>query len=230
MTDDLDELGGGDVGEGERGGVERVDGGADEYACDVDGCGRTFESAASLGMHRWAAHKIRGRGRDKKSASGSGGDGRTNEGTPRRNTPPQSQSKRARLVSETATELADLIDSARGRLIADGLTIADTIRRDADRMGEALAGLAGRNLFGLGSLVGALIDNLFGSGGPLSLLTAFGPTLRKTLDARPRREPDELAAMQAEFNRMYEQDGPEVAHAWAIEQGLVVSGGDGAGI
>jgi len=121
-------------------------------------------------------------------------------------------------------ELADLADSLRGRAESDGLTIADTIRRDANRMGDALAGLADRSMFGF---LGLIIDALFGAGGPLSLVTAFGPTARKTIAARPRRELDER---QVEYERIYQDDGPEAAEAWARAQGLQVEdAGAGAG-
>lgn len=206
MTAEDDELGLGL----EEGGVGRDGDGATQHECPE--CGEGFASKSRLGFHRWKEHGVAGARR--RSGKGAGGD----EGKPDRRPSRPSKTRRAQLVSETARELADWIDSLAGRAEPDSLTIADTIRRDADRMGDALAGLAERSLFGF---LGLIIDALFGAGGPLSLVTAFGPTARKTMAARPRHE--DLDDRQAEYERIYQADGSEAAATWARSQGLEVA-------
>jgi hypothetical protein len=197
----------------EAGGTGEDGDGAVEHLCPE--CGQGYATKATLGFHRWKVHGVRGSSRKQKKGGGG-------EGEPRRQREGVSKSRRAQLVSETMRELADLADSLRGRAQVDAATIADTIRRDADRMGDALAGLAERSIFGF---LGPIIDALFGAGGPLSLVTAFGPTVRKTMAAHPRREGGDLAALQAEYERLYVDEGPTVANEWAVQNGLEVAGG-----
>jgi hypothetical protein len=193
--------------------------GASQLECPE--CGQGFATKATLGYHRWREHGVRGSSRRSAAKRKAGGGG---ESEPRRPREGVSKGRRAQLVSETMRELADLADSLRGRALADSATIADTIRRDADRMGDALAGLAERSIFGF---LGPIIDALFGAGGPLSLVTAFGPTVRKTMAARPRREGDDLTALQTEYERIYVEESPAAAAEWAQQQGLEVAGGGG---
>lgn len=205
--------------DGDEGGEDVVGrDGDDQPQHECPECSRGFASKATLGFHRWRVHGVAGSSRKSKEAGSAGG----SEGKPERRPARPSKGRRAQLVSETMRELADLADSLRGRAESDGLTIAGTIRRDADRMGDALAGLAERSMFGF---VGLLIDALFGAGGPLSLVTAFGPTARKTMEARPRRVGD-LDDRQAEYERIYQEEGPEAAETWARSKGLQVEVAD----
>lgn len=207
MSEDLDEL--------ERGGSETPDGGETEHFCPE--CGEGFDSKPKLGLHRFRKHGIRGSSESSQRRRG------TTDKAPRRKTVPAGgQPRRSKLVAATLRELADMSDGIRGRFGDDDATIADTIRRDADKMGEALAALAER----LGVL-GLLIDTLFGAGGPLGLFMAFGPTLRKTMGAgrahREARQQAQLAALQAEYEQVLAESGLEAAQEWAAGHGLEIA-------
>lgn len=211
----------------ERGGVVDVDGGADEYTCPE--CGDTFDSRAKLGLHRFRKHGVRGSSESSRRRASKNGGGK--DPAPKRerssssSSGGNSRSRRSRLVSETLTELADLGDGLRGRFADDGRSIADTIRRDADKMGEALAGLAERGMF---AFLGPIIDAIFGAGGPLSVFVAFGPTLRKTLAAggerRDRRDAARLEQLQLEYERILGEQGFAAAQEWATANGLEIAG------
>lgn len=218
MSNDELELGDDEHGEAKTG---TDDGDRDGDGLSCPECGKTFSSKLLLGSHRFREHGVRGSSKsaDKRRRGTAGKRRRSSSSTP----PDRSaRSKRARMVAETATELADLFEGSTANV--DSLTIAGVIRRDADRMGDTLAALAERSLFGW---LGPVIDNLFGAGGPLSFLRAFGPTARKFLAARPARPADDDAgsvdpALQAEFEARLERDGLEAATAWAQAAGLEV--------
>lgn len=196
----------------------RDDPDADGHVCPE--CGQSFGSKIGLGAHRRAKHGVLGVNASK--------DGRKREGSPRRNEPrPASKSRRATLVEQTLKEVADLIER-RGDNV-DAFTFAEILRRDADKIGSWLAALAERRMF---AGLGPIIDNLFGDGGPLSAITALGPTLRKLLSARPRREHDTgedhpsgltSAQLQAEFERIMHEEGEDKALRWAALNGIEVA-------
>lgn len=192
---------------------------------DTDGhvcpeCGESFGSKIGLGAHRRAKHGVLGINAKKERR----------ERAPRRNDTPRpagSRSKRATLVEQTLKEVADLIER-RGDNV-DAYTFAQILRRDADKIGSWLAALAERRMF---AGLGPIIDNLFGDGGPLSAITALGPTLRKLLSARPRRERDSGedhpsgltgAQLQAEFERIMHEEGEDKALRWAALNGIEVA-------
>lgn len=193
-----------------------ADRGGDGIACPE--CGKVCSNKITLGMHRRSEHGVIGNRKKKSSRSSSSSSSR-----PKRQpaaTDTGRRSKRARLVSETATELADLFERKTENVA--GLTMAEIIRRDADRMGASLAALAERSIFGW---LGPVIDNLFGDGGPLSILRAFGPTARKFVSLRPERAAagdDVDPGLQAEFEARVANDGEDAAYAWAAAQGLEV--------
>lgn len=187
--------------------------GNDGHPCPE--CGEQFDSAVKLGLHRKREHGVEGvnarkrrRGRDAAP--------RDRE-TARPN--PASRSRRGRLVSETLVELANLIER-RGDNV-DDLTFAAILRRDADRIGGWLAALAERRMF---AGLGPIVDNLFGDGGPLSAITALGPTVRKLVASRPRRQPGdgEFDRLAAEYERIVAADGEDAALRWAALNGLEV--------
>lgn len=182
-------------------------------------CGKVCSNKITLGMHRRSEHGIVGNRKKKgKSSSSSSSSKSTRRPSPAADT--GRRSKRARLVSETATELADLFERKVENVAA--LTLAEIIRRDADKMGAALAAVAERSIFGW---LGPLIDNVFGDGGPLSILRAFGPTARKFVSMRPEQPappPDVDPLLQAEFEQRIVTDGEDAAYAWAAQQGLEV--------
>lgn len=216
MSDELDGIDDGD--ELEHGGSEKGDGADTEHFCPE--CGDGFDSKAKLGLHRFRKHGVRGSSDSSKRRRG---------GTDKQPARKTQQSKaagkpqRSRLVATGLKEFADMADGLRGRFALDELSIADTIRRDADKMGEALASLAER--FGF---LGLLIDVLFGPAGPLGLFVAFGPTLRKTVasgrDRRSARDEARLTALQAEYEQVLAEQGVVAAQEWAEHHGLEVAG------
>lgn len=182
-------------------------------------CGKVCSNKITLGMHRRSEHGVIGNRKKKgKSSSSSSSSSRPKRQTAAADT--GRRSKRARLVSETATELADLFERKVENVAA--LSMAEIIRRDADKMGASLAALAERSIFGW---LGPVIDNLFGDGGPLSILRAFGPAARKFVAMRPERAepaPDVDPILQAEFEQRLATDGEDAAYQWAASQGLEV--------
>lgn len=181
-------------------------------------CGKVCSNKITLGMHRRSEHGVIGNRKKKGKSSSSSSSSRPKRQPAASDT--GRRSKRARLVSETATELADLFERKVENVAA--LSMAEIIRRDADKMGASLAALAERSIFGW---LGPVIDNLFGDGGPLSILRAFGPTARKFVSMRPERPappPDADPLLQAEFEQRLATDGEEAAYAWAAAQGLEV--------
>lgn len=209
MTDGGGEL---DAGGG-GGGGERDERDRDGAGHECPECGRSFSTAMGLGLHRSREHGVKGINRRRKESGG-------RDRAPRRTRETHSRSDRSRLVSESITELVDLFQR-RGDNVA-AMSVADVLRRDADKIGDALASLAERQLF---SALGPVIDTLFGAGGPLSFITALGPTFRKLLAGRPPRRhvDDELAQLQAEYERIYTHEGPERALTWAALNGLEVT-------
>lgn len=209
IDDDADEL--------EHGGSEKGDGAGTEHFCPE--CGDGFDSKAKLGLHRFRKHGVRGSSDSSKRRRGG------TDKTPARKQQPKAAGRpqRARLVETGLKEFADMADGLRGRFALDDLSIADTIRRDADKMGEALASLAER--FGF---LGLLIDVVFGPAGPLGLFVAFGPTLRKTVasgrDRRSARDEARLNALQAEYEQVLAEQGVVAAQEWAEHHGLEVAG------
>lgn len=189
-------------------------GASDSDGVECPDCGLTFDNKIKLGIHRAKEHGIEGINKRKRGRSS--GDRDAAPERPHRPSP-QTKTKRARLVSETLVELADLLER-RGDNV-DALTVAGVIRRDADKIGNALAGLAERRMF---APFGPIIDALFGDGGPLSFITALGPTFRKLIAARPHRAPDESAQIQAEFERLVADQGEDYALRWAALNGIEV--------
>ncbi len=144
-------------------------------------CGKRFKRAMHRGLHRRKAHGILGSSAKRERAPSRGGARRSRQSSPASDlggsTPGSTggESRRRKAIKDTLFELADLADSLMGRrgpMIDD--TLPGIVRRDADRQAAAIAGLASRF-----EPLGTLIDVVFGSGGPLSFLLAFGPTVRK---------------------------------------------------
>ena len=217
MSDDLAGI------DDDDGALAELDDGRRSDDADRDGaglecpeCGKVCSNKITLGMHRRSEHGVIGNRKKKGKSSSS-------SSKPKRQPAAADtgrRSKRARLVSETATELADLFERKVENVAA--LSLAEIIRRDADKMGASLAALAERSIFGW---LGPVIDNLFGDGGPLSILRAFGPTARKFVSMRPERPeppPDADPLLQAEFEQRLANDGEDAAYQWAASQGLEV--------
>lgn len=115
---------------------------ANKHVCDVEGCGRSFKLAAHLANHKRSAHGI---GVSKPVDGAGGGEGR--------------QARRRKDIRETIVEFVAFADEMRGRSDGDAATFADTIRRDADKIADALAAWCER-LSPLGSLVDAFAHGL----------------------------------------------------------------------
>lgn len=117
------------------------------------------------------------------------------------------QAERKRNVKETLLETAELLDALRGRTEdQEAESLVEIVRRDADRMAETLASMADR--FDPAAFV---VDHLFGAGGPLSILTSFGPFLRSLIvQAREirARQVAEWEAMQEEQPLVYPFEPP----------------------
>lgn len=131
--------------------------------CEAAGNHVTFASPLNLGAHRRMAHGVAGKGRGKSGGSKR----RTSTST---NPPKGSRVERRRkAVAETLRELVEFRDAARGDAFAgEPEHLADVIRRDADRIAQAVAWIAERvNPLGHG------IDLLLGHGGPVTVLRGF---------------------------------------------------------
>ena len=209
--------------------ADLFDGGSDDDAEPTSGhacpeCGQEFANRVRLGMHRRAEHGILG-----KNASAAAGKGKRHA-SPRRPAgaaAAASRSSRSRKISESLTELVDLFERRTDNI--DAHTLAEIIRRDADKIGEALAALADRRMF---APLGTAIDLLFGTGGPLSFLTALGPTVRKLLAGRTQARAERRAAaeheraeadrLEAEYQAVLRDEGPDAARHWAATRGLQV--------
>ena len=91
---------------------------------------------------------------------------------PRKQAPVMSAKLEARgqKIAETIREISGWI---RRHAPQEELGFADTIERDATKIGGALASLGNRF-----KLVGRTMDLLFGEGGPLSILVALSPSIR----------------------------------------------------
>lgn len=171
-------------------------------------CGASFSRASALGLHRFRTHGIKGARRDRTNSR--------KDGAPRRPPAPGRGGNlegRKRLVRETIVELLDTRRAIAEGLDTDELGVADTIRRDADLIAGALAGLAERVDF-----LGVAIDRLLGVGGPLSFVRAFGPTLRKMIVSRRAAAVDrdqQQAAVDAEYGRILSEQGQEAADLFA---------------
>jgi hypothetical protein len=109
--------------------------------------------------------------------AGDGGKG-TDKGKPKRGPgrPPKRMPapELERRIPESLAEVADWLDG--GAVDVEVNTLADLIRRDAEKMAEVAAALAQRV-----SPVAWLVERLVGKAGPLSALRAFGPTVRRVL-------------------------------------------------
>jgi hypothetical protein len=152
-------------------------------------CGKRFKRAMHRGLHRRKAHGILGSAK-KDRAPSRGGARRSRSSSPASDlggSQPGStggESRRRKAIKDTLFELADLADSVMGRRgLAIDTTLPEIVRRDADRQAAAIAGLASRF-----EPLGVLIDVVFGAGGPLSFLLAFGPTLRKLRQLATQRQ------------------------------------------
>lgn len=209
MSDELNELD--DVDEDEptgKPGSDDVDAG---FVCPE--CERVFDSALKLGAHRKGSHGVAGTSKDRRN--------RKRAASPRRDRPNNTggSSDRARKVSETLRELVDLFE--RNGTNVEGLTLAAVIRRDADKIGEALAALAERRMF---APLGAAIDTMFGAGGPLSFITALGPTLRKVVAGRPQRltgnDSNGAVDLQQQYDSLLAEHGVDYANRWAALNGI----------
>ena len=104
-----------------------------------------------------------------------------------------SSSKRKQQARETILELVELADGIRGRGNGQPEDLADIARRDADRMADAIAAVSVRV-----PPFGMILDRVLGAGGPLSILLAFGPFVRKLLE-RMRQIKQERDRVANEF-------------------------------
>ncbi|MDE2233871.1 MAG: hypothetical protein KGJ90_07260 [Patescibacteria group bacterium] len=111
--------------------------------------------------------------------------------------------KRAGKVGETIHEL---VSWQRGRPDSDEHGFLDTLDRDSDKVGYALAQVGERF-----KPVGAAMDFLLGDGGPLSILVALSSTLRaarRSLQAKAEQRQARRAAeaeAEAEAGPQYEE-------------------------
>jgi len=126
---------------------------------------------------------------------------------------------RGRKISETIREVSGWI---RRHAPQEELGFADTIDRDAEKIGGAIAALGNRF-----RAVGRAMDLLFGEGGPLSILVALSPSIRagrrslaerRTL-RREQRAQAKLENVDEPANRAQFQTEEEWL-AWQREQGL----------
>jgi hypothetical protein len=85
------------------------------------------------------------------------------------------QGERQKAIKESLGELADWMKE-RDVDEAEPEEIADVIRRDADKIAVVLTALSEKH-----DLIARLCDRVFGIGGPLSVLRAFGPLGRHVL-------------------------------------------------
>jgi hypothetical protein len=208
-----DELAGIDDDHDDDAPVDDREPGADgaRYVCDVDGCGATFDKASSLGLHKFRSHGIKGARRGGGSRKSSSGDAAPrnrnakNAGT---------STTRSRLIRESVLEVLDTRRAFRGEG-TDDLDVEGTLRRDVDRIANALASLAERDVF---SFLGPIIDRTLGAGGPVSIFRAFAPTLRSLLthrrDARLEQE-REQQAFDAHYAQLLANEGQAAADDFA---------------
>jgi hypothetical protein len=182
------------------------------YVCDVDGCGATFDKASSLGLHKFRTHGIKGARRNAGNRkSSSGGDAAPrNRSTKNAGT----STTRSRLIRESVLEVLDTRRAFRGEG-TDDLDVEGTLRRDVDRIANALASLAERDVF---SFLGPIIDRTLGAGGPVSIFRAFAPTLRSLVthrrDARLEQE-REQQAFDAHYATLLANEGQAAADDFA---------------
>ncbi len=166
-------------------------------------CGKRFKMAMHRGLHRRLKHGVAGQSRKDRTPS-RGGARRSRSSSSSTSDPgggPSSsssggESRRRKAIKDTLFELADLADSALGYRGPALERLPEIVRRDADRQAAAIAGLASRV-----EPLGALIDVVFGAGGPLSFLLAFGPTVRKLRQLWTERR---QAAEQAAWDHLQE--------------------------
>lgn len=149
-------------------------------------CGREFTgktAALLLGVHRKNEHGIAGQ---KKQRSGRPPGRPRRDGAPAgRPGPTPTLERRRRDVAQTIRELLELRDTARGEEPDEAYqeTLADVIRRDADRIAFSIARLA--DWF---APVGVAIDRLCGSKGVLTVATGLSGIIRHGIrQARSRR-------------------------------------------
>lgn len=107
-------------------------------------CGAEYKLAMHLGLHRRREHGVQGSAKQsspkrKRTSSGGGRD--------------STQTRRRKAISETLLELVTFSDDLRGQSVIDTSSLADVIRRDADRIADAIAAWAEK-----APPVGALID------------------------------------------------------------------------
>jgi hypothetical protein len=164
-------------------------------------CGEEFSSPMRLGLHRYQKHGIRGRDAQRKAA---GGGSRRSTSASR---PGESrQAKRRRAVRETLLELTDFTDELRGRGRTEPVDLADVIRRDADKIADALAHAAERF-----NPLAFAIDKLAGHGGVITFARGFlglGTWLaRKWRQGLAARERGDVELTLGEDGRYHYPDG-----------------------
>lgn len=114
--------------------------------------------------------------------------------------------KRAGKVKET------IVEATRWRLRGDDETLGfvETVKRDADRIGHAVAAIGERV-----KPFGRMIDLLFGEAGPLSILVALAPSIRAgrravVEQAKTRRQRNEQARAEQEQQVEFDENGEQV--------------------
>lgn len=189
-------------------------------------CGAVEQSPLRLGLHKRRAHGIVGKSassaKERRSRKTKTERKPLGERTraPSRERSEGSQARRKRLVKETIIELLDVRDALRGQGTVDpDETLADVIRRDADRIASSLAFAAERF-----TALGRLIDRACGHGSALTFVRGFlgvgKHAIRKLRQARPERVDflEEVAEWEpgqplpgADVSR-FEANGDEPAH------------------